>query len=115
MVVRPVVVLASGLLIAALFALPVSAQTVTTYATGVTGVKDIAWDPSGQMYATGQGGGTGNLYTIGSSGSPVTLINNTFVNPWGMAVSPAGELYVADRGVLSTPNSGRIYRILPGG
>lgn len=115
MVVRSVVVLMSRWWIAASFALTVQAQTVATYATGVTGVKDVAWDASGQMYATGQGGGTGNLYTIGPNGSPVTLINNTFVDPWGMAVSPTGELYVADRGVASTANSGRIYRILPGG
>lgn len=115
MPIHSVVARATRWLVAFLVVVPVSAQTVATYASGVTGVKDVAWDLNGQMYATGQGGGTGNLYTVGPGGSPVTLINNTFVDPWGMAVSPAGDLYVADRGVLSVPNSGRIYRILPGG
>jgi hypothetical protein len=106
--------LAAGVL-AVVPAIPSRSQTISTYASGVTSVKDFVWNGADMMYATGAGGGTGNLYTIGSGGSPVTLIDNTFANPWGITYGPDGNLYIADRGVPGVPNTGKVYKMTPGG
>lgn len=94
---------------------PSNAQNVTTYATGVSGAKDLAWDASGVLFVSGQGGGVGSVYKVGPGGAPVTTFATGFTDPWGLAFSSSGDLYVADRGSISVANSGRIWKVAPDG
>lgn len=92
-----------------------NAQNVTTYASGVSGAKDLAWDASGNLFVSGQGGGVGSVFKVGPGGAPVTTFATGFTEPWGLAFDAAGDLFVADRGVISIANSGRIWRVAPDG
>lgn len=49
-------------------------ENVTTYATGVTGAKDLAWDANGALFVSGQGAGVGAVYKVGPGGTPVTVL-----------------------------------------
>lgn len=106
---------AAALLAALLLTSPSNAQNVNTYATGVNGAKDLAWDPGGFLYVSGQGGGIASVYKVGPGGSPVTTFATGFTDPWGLAFGASGDLYVADRGVISVANSGRIWKVAPDG
>ena len=75
-----------------------NAQNVTTYATGVTGAKDLAWDGSGVLCVSGQGGGVGSVYKVGPGGAPVTTFATGFTDPWGLAFGPSGDLFVGEWG-----------------
>jgi hypothetical protein len=88
---------------------------VSTYIAGTTGAKDIAFDLSGNMYVTGQGGGQGLVYKIGPGGAPLTTFATGLLDPWGLTFDDTGKLYVADRGNPSVANSGVIYSVTPGG
>jgi sugar lactone lactonase YvrE len=94
-----------------------NAQNVNTYATGVTGAKDLAWKPdgSGVLFVSGQSAGVGLIYQVGPGGSPVTTFATGFTDPWGLAFGPSGDLYVADRGVATVANSGRIWKVASDG
>jgi hypothetical protein len=94
---------------------PSSAQNVTTYATGVTGAKDVAWDAGGNLFVSGQSAGVGIVYKVAPGGGPGTTFATGFTDPWGLAFGPSGDLYVADRGVVSVANSGRIWKVAPDG
>ena len=47
----------TSLMFAILFVSPSNAQDVTTYATGVGGARDLAWDAEGTLYVSGNAGG----------------------------------------------------------
>lgn len=98
-----------------LFVSPSHAQNVTTYATGVTGAKDLAWDAGGNLFVSGQSGGVGVVYQVGPGGAPVTTFATGFTDPWGLAFGPSGDLYVADRGSIAVANSGRIWKVASDG
>ena len=106
---------AAALLAALMLASPSNAQNVTTYATGVNGAKDLAWNASGDMFVSGQSAGVGLVYRVGPGGSPVTTFATGFTDPWGVAFGASGDLFVADRGLISVANSGRIWRVAPDG
>lgn len=91
------------------------AENVTTYATGVSGAKDLAWDAGGNLFVSGQGGGTGLVFKVAPGGAPVTTFATGFTDPWGLAFGTSGDLYVADRGSIAVPNSGRIWKVAPDG
>ncbi len=113
---RAAAVLSAAVLLPVLLLVSASnAQNVTTYATGVSGAKDLAWDASGFLYVSGQGGGVGSVYKVGPGGAPVTTFASGFTDPWGLAFGPSGDLYVADRGLISVANSGRIWKVAPDG
>lgn len=106
---------AAALLAALLLASPSNAQNVNTYATGVNGAKDLAWDAGGVLFVSGQSGGVGLVYRVEPGGSPVSTFATGFTDPWGLAFGASGDLYVADRGVISVANSGRIWKVAPDG
>src|SRR5436190_10394098 len=80
---------------------------VGTYATGVPVASDIAWDNSGNLYASGT---TGNVYKIGPGGSPVTVFATGMGIPWGLAFGATGELFVTDR-----TSPGKIWKVAADG
>lgn len=101
---------AAVLLVAVLVLAPrpsLAEPVVGTYASGVPVASDIAWDDSGNLYASGT---TGNVYKIGPGGSPVTVFATGMGIPWGLAFGPTGELYVTDR-----TSPGKIWKVAADG
>ena len=73
---------------------PASAQIVGTYATGMTAPSDLAWDSSGNLFVSGNGG---LVYKVGPGGSPVTVFASGFNHPFGLEFGASGDLFVSDR------------------
>lgn len=92
-----------------------SAQAVSTYATGITSARAVAFDAAGNLYATGLAAGTGVVRQIPAGGGAPTLFAVGFANPVGMAFSASGDLYVADIGAYEGAPRGRIWKVSAGG
>ena len=87
--------------------MPAAAQTVGTYATGISSANDHAWDSSGNLYVSGI---NGEVHKVAPGGSPVTVFASGFNQPFGLAFGPSGDLFVSDRGA-----PGNIWRVAANG
>jgi hypothetical protein len=111
--------LASLVILAAICVAPARAATLQVYATNISaGGADLEFDGAGNMYVTGGSGGLGKLYKVapgGGAATPMTLTGPALFQPWGLATSPGGTLYLVDRGDPTVANSGKIYSVSPTG
>lgn len=87
---------------------------VSTYATGLTNVTDIAWGQDGSLYAlqfTDAGllaGGTGSIQKLNADGSLSTIYAG-LVAPTGLAIGGNGNFYVSS--FSASPGIGQVLRI----
>jgi hypothetical protein len=86
------------------------------YADGLTNVTDLAFDGHGNLYvveiaANGLGSGdpTGALIKIRPDGSRETVLSEGLVNPYGVAISRCGDIYVSNHG--ASAGVGEVLRI----
>ena len=95
---------------------PTPAQTISTYAIGTIAPIGIAFDPSGNLYATTASGGLGGVWKAPPGGGALTLLYSSAadIDPWGIVCDPSGNVYFADRNP-GVANGGRIMKVAPGG
>jgi hypothetical protein len=86
------------------------------YADGLTNVTDLAFDRHGNLYvveiaANGLASGdpTGALIKIRPDGSRETVLSEGLVNPYGVAISPRGDIYVSNHG--ASAGVGEVLRL----
>ena len=115
---RPIILLILAL---CAFSAPVGATppdtTISTYATGALEPNGIAFDASGNLYATGAGGGgVQGVWKAPPGGGALTLLfgNTSVVSPWGVVCDASGNVYFAEQNG-SVVNGGRIRKVTPGG
>ena len=91
-------------------------STISTYATGTPAALGIAFDASGNLYATGEGGGPPGVWKAPPGGGALTLLygNSAIVGPWGIVCDPSGNVYFAEQNT-NVVNGGRIWKVTPGG
>jgi hypothetical protein len=90
------------------------------YASGFTNVTDLAFGPDGSLYvveiATNgllSGDPTGALKRVAPDGTVETIASDGLVNPYGVAVSRKGGIYVSNHGTEA--GTGEVVRVHPGG
>jgi hypothetical protein len=90
------------------------------YASGFTNVTDLAFGPDGSLYvveiATNgllSGDPTGALKRVAPDGTVETIASDGLVNPYGVAVSRKGGIYVSNYGTEA--GTGEVVRVHPGG
>jgi hypothetical protein len=91
---------------------------VSVYATGLTTVLGLAFDPQGRLYAAETSTkdnadptpGTGMVVRLAAGGGLETIASGlTF--PTGMAFGPDGRLYVSNIGFGLPPGAGQVVRV----
>jgi hypothetical protein len=90
------------------------------YASGFTNVTDLAFGPDGSLYvveiATNgllSGDPTGALKRAAPDGTVETIASEGLENPYGVAVSRKGDIYVSNRG--TSAGEGEVVRVHTGG
>jgi hypothetical protein len=90
------------------------------YASGFTNVTDLAFGPDGSLYvveiATNgllSGDPTGALKRVAPDGTVETIASEGLVNPYGVAISRKGDIYVSNHGTEA--GTGEVVRVHPGG
>ncbi|PSF39037.1 ScyD/ScyE family protein [Aphanothece hegewaldii CCALA 016] len=77
------------------------------YASGFTNIIDIAFAPDNSLYvleyATDTLGGNsqGNLWKVKPDGTKENVYNQDLINPTGLAISPDGKIYIANKGYIA--------------
>lgn len=83
------------------------AQTVSTFASGLTTPCWLAFDPAGNLYVADY---TASVYKITPAGG-ISAFASGFTSSSGLAFDAAGNLYVADRG----PGRNTVSKVTPSG
>jgi hypothetical protein len=90
------------------------------YASGFTNVTDLAFGPDGSLYvveiATNgllSGDPTGALKRVAPDGTVETIASEGLENPYGVAVSRKGDIYVSNHG--TSAGEGEVVRVNTGG
>src|ERR1017187_8011313 len=77
----------------------------TTFATGVSGGQDLAFDRAGNLFVASVG--TGSIYEYTPDGVQSTFASG-LIHPFGLAFDSAGDQFVSDNG-NGAIDSGKIY------
>ncbi len=94
-----------------------SGGSVTPFATGFTNLIDLAFAPNGNLYAleyaTNILGGNfqGSVWQITPDGTKTKIFSDELLAPTGIAISPNGTIYVANKGAVGS--SGELLAITP--
>lgn len=77
------------------------------YATGFSNIVDLAFAPDQSLYvleyATNvlEGNLSGNLWQIRPNGTKKKVYSENLVTPTGLAISPTGQIYIANQGYIA--------------
>jgi hypothetical protein len=89
------------------------------YADGLTNVTDLAFDRHGNLYVVEfasngltSGDPAGALIKIGRDGSQETVLSEGLVNPYGVAISRRGDIFVSNNG--GSAGLGEVLRLRSG-